>query len=352
MNAPDRTAWLQARRTGIGGSDIAALLGASPYRSPVALWMDKTGRAHDVEPDADQRERMHWGQVLEQVVAVEYAARTGSRVQRINDMLRHPQYPFALANIDRAVVTAGSRARWDDASGRVAGADGILECKTAHALAENSPDWGEPGSDEVPLHYWLQCQWYLGITGLPWADLAVLFGGQKWVRYRIEANAAMQGDLLRQAQDWWDRHVAADMPPEPSTEADARTLWRTHRAGAELVVDADVAAAVEELQAIKAQIGNERTEGTLEHRMQELRDRICAAFGDAEAITYMGRRLATWKANKPSARTDWKTAFLHAAADARLCAHPQALAALQEHEARHTTTVDGARVLRLSAAKE
>jgi putative phage-type endonuclease len=339
MNAPDRAAWLAARRLGIGGSDIAALLGLSPYRTQVDLWMDKTGRLPDIEPDADAAERMHWGTVLEDVVARHYADRRSVRIQRINTQLQHPRYPAALANIDRAVVTEGSRARWDEGSGRVLGADRILEVKTAHALAANSSDWGDPGSDEVPQHYWLQVQWYLAITGLPCGDLAVLFGGQKFAEYTIHADTALQGDLLAQAQGWWERHVVGDMPPDPRTEDDARALWRSHRPGVEKIVDADVAQAVAELQAIKAQIGNEKTEGTLEHRMRQLRDAICCAFGEAEAISYMGRKLATWKANKPSEKTDWRalTEFMN----------PQ-----PDTVAQFTTTTEGARVLRLSTPKE
>ncbi len=339
MNVFERAAWLAERRTGIGGSDIAALLGLSPYKTQVELWLDKTGRAPDIEPDADQVERMHWGNVLEDVIARHAAALRGVKIQRINTVLRHPAYPAALANIDRAIVTEGSRARWDDSAGRVLGADRVLEVKTAHALAQQSADWGEPGTDEVPQHYWLQCQWYLAITGLPFADLAVLFGGQKFCEYTIPADKGLQDDLLAQAQGWWQRHVVEDMPPDPTTEADARALWRAHKAGAEKIVDVDVAQAVAELRQIKAQIGNENTEGTLEYRMQKLRDVICAAFGEAEVITHAGRKLATWKANKPSHKTDWKALVEF------LQPQPATLA-------QFTTETPGARVLRLSAAKE
>lgn len=333
MNAPDRAAWLAERRTGIGGSDVSALLGLNPWRTAVDLWMDKTGRSVDVEPDADQTERMHWGNVLEQVVAQEYAIRTGRRVQRINTMLRHPRYPAALANIDRAIVVEGSRARWDDAVGRVLGAEGVLECKTAHALAANGADWGEPGTDEVPMNYWTQCQWYLGVTGLSHADLAVLFGGQKFATYRIQADAGMQDDLLRQAQEWWDRHVVGDMPPEPTSEADARALWQSHRAGVEKIVGPEVAQAVADLRDVKLQAKQ------LEAREQELRDVICSAFGDAEVITHGGLKLATWKSNKPGARTDWK-------------ALAQFLNPQPDTLAQFTTETSGARVLRLATTKE
>ncbi len=336
MNAPDRAAWLAARRSGIGGSDIAAILGLSPYKTPLQLWMDKTGRAEDVAPDAAAEERMYWGTVLEDVVARHYAEERDFKLQRINQMLRHPDVPVALANIDRAVVVPNSRARWDDTARRVLGAERILEVKTAHAMASNSPEWGAPGTDEVPRHYWLQCLWYMGITGLPRADLAVLFGGQKSVVYNIEFDASLFEDILETAQDWWRAHVEADSPPAPSSEDDARRLWTAHIAGKEKIVDVNVAADVDELVAIKAQIK------ALEEKEQDLRDRILPAIGDAEVISYMGRRLATWKANKASQKTDWKSSFL----DASKHIEAEIAALIRDN---HTTTETGARVLRLSA---
>ena len=103
-----RLEWLQARRAGIGGSDIGAILGLSRYRSPVDVWLDKTGQA---EADTGMSEAAYWGVELEATVAAEYAKRTGNKVQRVNQMLRHPEHDWMLANIDRAVVADGSRGR-------------------------------------------------------------------------------------------------------------------------------------------------------------------------------------------------------------------------------------------------
>lgn len=340
MNAPtDRAAWLAQRRLGIGGSDVAAMLGLSPYKSPYQLWLDKTGRSDDAPVDADAEERMHFGNVLEQVVAQEYTERTRNRVQRILSQLQHPQCGIALANIDRAIVTPGSKARWDNASGRVLGADGVLECKTAHAMALNGSEWGDAGTDQVPQAYWLQVQWYLGITGLPRGDLAVLFGGQRFRIYTMQADAAIFDGLLTEADRWWREHVVADTPPQPRTEDEARQRWSQHIEGRDRIVDADTAQLVAELIDLKADLA------VMERREQVLRDHITCAFEDAEAITYAGRRLATWKANKPSARTDWKAA----ARDLRDLL-PADVA--DPYVERHTITTPGARVLRLATTKE
>lgn len=331
MNRED---WLKERQSGIGGSDIAALLGLSPYKTPLQLWLEKTGR-EEPQHDSDALERMHWGTVLEDVVARHYSHLHDVRVQRINDTLRHPQAPVALANIDRAVVEPGSRARWDDDARRVLGASRLLEVKTAHALARHGADWGSPGSDEVPQHYWLQCQWYLGITGLPFADLAVLFGGQKYAEYVIASDSGLFDDLIAEADGWWRRHILADTPPDPSTEDEARQLWKSHVAGKAKIVDVTVAEAVDRLAEIKGEIMR------LEEEAQRQRDIILPAFGDAEEITYMGRRLATWRRNKDSVVTDWK-ALVH-------YHWPVPPAELIE---QFTTTKPGARVLRLNTKEQ
>lgn len=335
MNAPDRTAMLAERRSGIGGSDIAAALGLSPYKTPYALWLEKTGRDTIAEPDDEARERMHWGTVLEDVVAREYMARTGARVQRINATLRHPAHAWALANIDRAVTEPGRRASWSDGQARVIGAGGILECKTAHAMALRGAEWGEPGTDQVPQSYYLQALWYMGITRVDRADIACLFGGQRFAIYPLAFDAGLFDDILNQAGEWWQRHVIADTPPPTVTEAETRQRWPRHADGAERIVGPGVADAVARLAELKAQIAE------LERQEQEQRDIVCTAFESAERITHAGRVLASWKANKDGRKTDWKALVQY---------HwPSGAADLAE---QFTSVTPGARVLRLNTKEQ
>lgn len=98
IHNPSRDAWLAARRSGIGGSDIAAICGLSPYQTPYDVWLDKLGQGEEVDPNSPG---IYWGTVLEDVVAREYAQRTGAKVQRVNTMMRHPEADFALAKINR-----------------------------------------------------------------------------------------------------------------------------------------------------------------------------------------------------------------------------------------------------------
>lgn len=286
---------LEARRAGIGGSDIGAVLGLSPWKTPLDVWMSKVGQSVDT---VQNEEAVYWGSVLEDVVARRYAELHDRKVQRINQMLRHPEVDIALANIDRAVINPDIAGIVRVKDGRLT-TDRILECKTANAFAVRGDLWGEPGTDKVPDYYLTQVQWYMGITGATVADLAVLFGGQKHVTYTIAYDAELFGDMIDQAQAWWIRHVLNGIAPDPRTASEARALWPSHIANKQAIVGVEVADAVARLADIKAR------KKSLEAEEAQAEDVILTAFGDAEEIVCEGQKLATWKANKASHKTDW-----------------------------------------------
>ena len=186
----ERVEWLKARRSGIGGSDVAAILGLSRYKTAVDVYEDKI--ATD-EPQDVQSQAAYFGSVLEDVVAQEFSKRTGMKIQRVNKMLRMGECDWMIANIDRAIVNpeiAGRVYVYDEArqieTGRQISTDMILECKTASSFIADQ--WGPSQEDEIvsgkvvtehkiPLYYETQVQWYLGVTGASVCIVAVLFGG-------------------------------------------------------------------------------------------------------------------------------------------------------------------------------
>jgi putative phage-type endonuclease len=91
--------WLEYRRKGIGGSDVAAVCGLSKWKSPVEVWLDKTGQ---IEPEP-AGEAAYWGTLMEPVIREEFTDRTGLRVRQVNALLQHKRFPFMLANIDGIV---------------------------------------------------------------------------------------------------------------------------------------------------------------------------------------------------------------------------------------------------------
>lgn len=310
--------WLVERKNGIGGSDIAALLGASPWKTPHQLWLEKTGREESTVSDS---EAVYWGKALEDVVATRYAEVTGRKVQRVRSILRIDG-TIALANIDRAVVNPEISDHVSVIDGHKLTTDRILEIKTARV---RSDDWGNPGTDEMPTHYWLQCQWYLGITGARWCDLAVLFGGQKFAIYTLERDDDLFARLLEEANRWWQAHVVADMPPKPTTVEEARRMWQRHEPGKTVSATDDIASLVAELAELS------QKEKELQYQMEQRELAVMQAMGDAEALEYQGKILVTWKQTKPRLVTDWR-------------AVAEEIGAPEEVIARHTVERAGPRV--------
>ncbi len=190
-----RDEWLDARRAGIGGSDVGAIMGFNQYKSAYQVFLEKTGQYHE-EID---NEAVYFGNALEDFVAQEFAKRTGKRVRRLNKMLVHPEHDFMLANLDRVVV--GERA--------------VLECKTASEYVKEA--WE---GEEIPASYLCQVHHYLAVTGFEKAYIAVLVGGNKFIWKEIERDEEFIDILIDREKDFWENHVLKDeAPPIDGSEA-------------------------------------------------------------------------------------------------------------------------------------
>ena len=195
LNMP-RDEWLERRRTSIGGSDAAAIMGLNDWSSPYSVWADKTGRL----PETPDNEAMRQGRDLEEYVAQRWCEETGKRVRRVNAILLNPIYPFAHANADRFVV----------------GEDAGLECKTTSVLNLKKFKNGE-----YPTSYYVQCIHYMAVTGVKRWYLAVLVLNKGFYLYTIERDEAEIAALMAQEKDFW-RHVTKNTPP-PVDGAEATT---------------------------------------------------------------------------------------------------------------------------------
>lgn len=184
---------IEARKQGIGGSDAAVIAGISQYKTPLELYYEKRGEIDP--PDLSNNQAVHFGNVLEDVIAQEYVRRTGKKVRRINKMLRHKDHDWMIANLDRMVD----------------GENRVLEIKTA----SQSSEWGESGTDEVPMPYLLQCQHYMAVKGVEMSDLAVfmLDRSRDFRIYHIPRDQELIMMLIDQEKEFWER-VQSARPPE------------------------------------------------------------------------------------------------------------------------------------------
>lgn len=298
MNA--REEWLQMRRTGLGGSDIGAILGLSPYRTPVDVWAEKTGRA----PGQDETLQMRFGTYAEEFVAREYSAKTGLAVQRFTPMLRHPTAPI-FGHVDRLVIPSGAKIAAHQGKIRT---DLGLEAKTASAFAAYKPgEWGEEGTDAVPMAYLVQCATYIALTGCNRWDLAVLFGNQEVRVYNLTRDLELEAEIIARASEWWDRHVVADVAPEPTCDSDIKRLYPSDN-GASVEANPKtlelIARAVElraQIAALEVELEGDKKAGSI-----GVIGSLKAYMGEAQRLVLGGDDLITWKTSKPSQRFDSK----------------------------------------------
>jgi len=251
------------RRGYLGGSDAPAIIGVSKWKTPYQLWQEKTG---EVDPDdLSGSERVYWGNVLEDVVAREYARRTGRKVRRINRALFHKDFAFIGAHIDRDVV----------------GEDRILECKTADKFV--GADW----EDGCPDYYYPQIQHYLAVTGAAVCDVAVLIGGNTFKVFEVERDRDFISDLMVAEVAFWNM-VESKTPPDPNTGAEAASRWPRVLEG-DIFGSSEHEDIAEELDRTKGEIK------ALEALKEELEGKLKLAIGAGERLVYNGRPLATWK---------------------------------------------------------
>lgn len=186
----NREQWLKERKKGIGGSDVAAILGLSKWKSTYDIWVDKTT---DVLQGEYSNESIYWGNVLEEIVAQEFSKQTGFKVRRNNKILQHPEYYWMRASIDRKIV----------------GENALLECKTTSEYNKN--EWKD---DEIPLNYILQCMHYLAVTGFEKCYIACLVGGRHFIYKEILRNEEVIKVLVEKERIFWQEHVEKNIPPE------------------------------------------------------------------------------------------------------------------------------------------
>lgn len=174
----------------IGGSDIAAVMGLSRWKTPLALWAEKTGKINN---DLSNFEAAEIGIELEEYVAIWFQRVSGLRLRRDSRTFKHPDYPYMVAHIDRWVM----------------GDDSVFEAKTTSA--RNEKEW--QGEDGIPVEYVLQCNWYLGILKKKKAHIAVLIGGQKRLRKEIHFDQGLFDSQVEAARNFMENFVLNDTPP-------------------------------------------------------------------------------------------------------------------------------------------
>lgn len=261
-----REQWVESRKSSIGGSDAATVLGLNPYSSPYALWAEKTGA---LEPaDLDNKEAVRLGIFLEPYVALRFTEETGKKVRRENFILKNSEFPWAHANVDRMVV--GERAG--------------LECKTTSALNLRRFKGGE-----YPANYYCQCMHYMAVTGYEKWYLAVLIGNSDFRVFEILRDEDEIAALMDAERRFWESVENNSAPEVDGRRATTDALAGIYSDDGSTVDLTPVCSNIRQYLSLKAQ------KKDLEDRMEEVANQIKQYMGNASYGTYEGLSVS-WKA--------------------------------------------------------
>lgn len=209
-----RPEWLEYRRKGLGGSDAAAVLNISPFRTARDLYYDKLGII--TADDQENWVALEVGNLLEPLVARIFAEKTKLKIYQRKCMFQHPHYPWMLADLDYLVELPD-------------GTTAILEIKTTNYNAKDK--WWYNGEEIVPVYYETQGRHYMAVMNLDRVYYCCLYGNNEdeAIIRRIDRDMDYEMELIALEQDFWENHVIAKCPP-PYLEDDGDLILESlHR---------------------------------------------------------------------------------------------------------------------------
>ena len=258
MNAPQPVGELD-RRKYLGGSDAAAVFGVSPWRTPLDLFLDKVKPPSEPEYRDPARERFfRRRKQQEPFIAAMLREECGMEVVRLSldeapNRYIDPEHEFLAAEIDfEFLMTDSVRTAFPERPEFAAIQDGTLlngEIKTVHPFA--AAEWGEQGSEEVPIHYAAQVMHGLGVTRRPAAIVAALFGLDNLLCFPVMSDPETIEAMRKSCVLFWRQHVEARVPPAPVNLDDIKRLY-SRFAGRPAHLDDDRTALLQRLDQLRA----------------------------------------------------------------------------------------------------
>lgn len=271
----NREEWLQERMRGLGGSDAAAALGLSKWKTPYQLYLEKRGEA----PPIEETEPMRWGKLLEPVVIQRYADLTGREVQTFpNELHWNKEVPFMFVTPDGIAKAEGYKRG--------------VEAKTARTKEA----WGEPGTDQIPQEYLIQVHHFMIVERLPVVDVPVLFGGQEFEMYEVPADKEIADMICDGEAEFW-HCVESGTPPEPVNLGDVQRRYGARSIPNSVQAPPEIANAAQALKAMRELIKHDEEEA------ERLEVQIKAFLAENDTLLAGGNTLATWKLDKQGRST-------------------------------------------------
>lgn len=244
----DHAQWLEERRKGIGGSDVAAILGLSPFKTAYQVYREKRKEVGDWKGN----NLTDWGKRMEPAIRQWYSDQTGRNVRLPDKIMYHEKYPFMLASLDGFT---------DDQR--------IVEIKTARS----GKGWGEPGTNEIPDYYAVQCHHYMIVTGFDVTDVPVSVSGGSPELYEVPADKEIAEMIIETCATFWKRVVDGN-PPDPITFADAVSRFGKIKSEGVVIASSGALHCVNNIKSIRQEIT------TLEEKEERLKGNLIITLGE------------------------------------------------------------------------
>jgi putative phage-type endonuclease len=264
----DRIEWLEGRRKGIGGSDVAGICGLSKWNTPRTIWEQKTNKV----PVTDEMTPVqYWGTIMEPVIVQQFEKKTGLFVTTGCDQIADSKQGYMVANVDGIVQTEGA----------------IFEAKTCSAFAAS--EWGDEDTEEIPTQYFLQVQHYMAVLNMNKTYVAVLIGGNDFRVYTINRDDKVIDMIRDRCRTFWCDFVETDTEPPLTVDERIESACNVNK-GSFVTSDIRVNNEVLKLRGLKEQ------EKSLKADIKQSETVIKDYMGANEnLVTAEGSTIATWK---------------------------------------------------------
>jgi putative phage-type endonuclease len=313
MTPTERADWLKKRMLCVTGTDIAGILGISPWTTPFQVWQSKV----DPQDLPDQaNEAMRWGTRLEPAIADAYMQECGAKSLVKGE--------FTTRDFDG--LPAGGTPDYLRPEEQI-----VLEIKTARG----AHGWGDQGTDDIPMYYLTQVMWYMGLIGWNMAHVTVLIGGSDMRTYNVPMDRELFGEFVSRAREFWALVTAKTPPPIDGSESCRYWITRQY-VGKKGILAAPPAPLIDDVAALR-DIHHQKNE--LEELEATLKNRILAGMGEFDRTAIAGVGRITVVRGSETTKTDWK-------------AVSEASGASQELIMRHTTKSQRASYLKPTWDKE
>ena len=244
----NREQFLLDRKKGIGGSDVASILGVSPFRTALDVYHDKTSPELVYEEINEDLQR---GMRVEKYILQEYAERCEVQLASNVPTIIDQEYPFMRANVDAMVI----------------GQNVIVEAKSTKAPISS---W----ENGVPEYYKAQVAYYAMLTDAEYVEVPVLFSGWKYACFTYWRDVEYEASIKEAVINFWHNHIVKNIPPKPTSPEELMAAYPKLEEKT-IEADNDIREKVYLLQEAQAQ------RKKLEEQEKQLKTQIQGYMGDA-----------------------------------------------------------------------